>query len=125
MLANVFQQANHPMALEAVIVHTIEEAFQIVDRLQGGDEDYHNADDGDELDEVLEGQQQVVGETLPEDGVQQHAFDPVVLEMEPLYTSAKCTKLAATIIFMSLCTVHGVNNKFAFLDFICYLNPIV
>lgn len=39
--------------------------------------------------------------------------------MKELYTSAKCTKLLATILLMNLCTIHGVSkffvDEFAFL----------
>ncbi len=32
--------------------------------------------------------------------------------MKELYVGSKCTKLVATILFMNLCMVHGVNNRF-------------
>jgi ribosomal protein S27AE len=50
-----------------------------------------------------------------EDGAKQHSFDLVALEdaMKESYIGTKCTKLAATILLMNLCTIHGVNNKFA------------
>ncbi len=48
-------------------------------------------------------------------GDQEHNFDLMLLEdaMKGLYASSKCTKLVATIFFMNMCTIHGVNNKFA------------
>jgi hypothetical protein len=67
-----------------------------------------------------------------EDGAKQHSFDLMVLEdaMKELYISTKCTKLAATILLMNFCTIHGVSNKFAdelfaLHTFIYYLNSIV
>jgi hypothetical protein len=33
--------------------------------------------------------------------------------VKELYVRAKCTKLATTIFFMNLCTVHEINNKSA------------
>ena len=41
-------------------------------------------------------------------------FDPHNLHeaIEELYVGARCTKLAATILLMNLCTVHGVSNTF-------------
>jgi len=50
-----------------------------------------------------------------EDGAKQHSFDLVALEdaMKESYIGTKCTKLAATILFINLCTIHGVSNKFA------------
>ncbi len=65
------------------------------------------------MDEFLEGQQYVVGDTIELDGVEPHNFDPMVLKdaMKELYASTKCTKLRATIL-VNLCTVHRVTNKF-------------
>ncbi len=38
------------------------------------------------------------------------ALEDAIIE---LYKGSKCTKLVATILFMNLCIVHGVSNKFA------------
>jgi hypothetical protein len=48
-------------------------------------------------------------------GNQEHNFHLMDLEdaMKELYASSKCTKLVATILFMNLCIIHGVNNKFS------------
>jgi hypothetical protein len=48
--------------------------------------------------------------------------------MKELYVGAKCTTLTTTILFMNLCTVHKVNNKFAnelfaFLQHHLFLEP--
>jgi hypothetical protein len=50
-----------------------------------------------------------------EDFHHEHNFDPVALEdaMKELFIGVKCTKLATTILLMNLCTIHGMNNKFA------------
>ena len=42
-------------------------------------------------------------------------FDPTDMEeaLQKLYSSFRCTKLAATILPMNLCTVHGVSNNCA------------
>jgi hypothetical protein len=42
-------------------------------------------------------------------------FNPEALEgaITTFYDGARCTKLAATIFLMNLCTVHRVNNSFA------------
>jgi hypothetical protein len=34
--------------------------------------------------------------------------------IKELYKGSKCTKLATTILFVNLCMMHGVNNKFAY-----------
>lgn len=41
-------------------------------------------------------------------------FDPSNMEeaIQELYSASRCTKLAATILLMNLCTVHGVSNNF-------------
>jgi hypothetical protein len=41
-------------------------------------------------------------------------FDPTMLEevIQELYKGSRSTKLAATILLMNLCTVHGVSNNF-------------
>jgi hypothetical protein len=61
--------------------------------------------DGDKPDEVANN-----GE-----GTKDSNFDPCTLEdaITPLYTFAKCLKLAVMILLMNLCTIHGVSNSFA------------
>jgi hypothetical protein len=50
-----------------------------------------------------------------EDVHHEHNFDPVALEdaMKELFVGAKCTKLTTIISLVNLCTIHGMNNKFA------------
>ena len=52
------------------------------------------------------------GEGLNREQVQ---FDPTDMEeaLQELYSSSRCTKLAATILLMNLCTVLGVSNNCA------------
>ena len=42
-------------------------------------------------------------------------FDVAVMDdsLNPLYDGARCSKLAATVLLMNLCTVHGINNQCA------------
>jgi hypothetical protein len=42
-------------------------------------------------------------------------FDPTMLEeaIQEFYEGSRSTKLAATILLMNLCTIHGVSNNFA------------
>ena len=49
------------------------------------------------------------------DDAQETAFDANALEdsMEALYEGARSSKLAATVLLMNLCTVHGVTNQCA------------
>jgi hypothetical protein len=51
-----------------------------------------------------------------EGGVEEDSsFDPQMLEdaLKPLYRGTKSTELAATILILNLCTVHGVSNNFS------------
>jgi len=32
--------------------------------------------------------------------------------IKELYRGSKCTKLIVTLLFMNLCTMHGIDNKF-------------
>ena len=42
-------------------------------------------------------------------------FDAAVMDdsLNPLYDGARCSKLAATVLLMNLCTVHGISNQCA------------
>ena len=78
------------------------DAFTIVDGLDDGE----NNESGDEDDE----------EPMGDLGIEDDKDDaPHDLEeaIQELYDGAKSFVLAATILIMTLCTIHGVNNKFA------------
>jgi hypothetical protein len=55
-----------------------------------------------------------LGEEASDDAPCNNSFDLVVLEdaITKLYKGSKCTKVAATILLMKLCTIHGVSKKF-------------
>jgi hypothetical protein len=59
--------------------------------------------------------QEPIGETNSRDADEDDSFDPQALEeaILPLYRGTRCIQLAATILLMNLCTVHGVTNGFA------------
>jgi hypothetical protein len=72
--------------------------------------------DGDETDPLPDySMDEPIGETNAPDASENDTFDPHALEeaIRPFYRGAKCTQLAATILLMNLCTVHGVTNGFA------------
>jgi hypothetical protein len=121
MVADAFQQADDPMALESRAIDVKEEAFRVVDGLQGGNEGVRNGEVKAPFDS--EGQQHL-GDVKFDHGDQEHSFNPMALEdaMKELYVSSKCTKLVATIFFMNLCIIHGINNKFAdeLFAFLCH-----
>ncbi len=70
------------------------------------------------------GEHEPLGKDSSTNGPQDLNFDPKVLEdaIRELYAGSKCTKLAATIILLNLCSVHKVNNKFVdeFFTFLCF-----
>ena len=58
-------------------------------------------------------------EDTPQDVVQDLNLTDVLLLCHPLYVGAFVIKLAATMLIMTICTMHGVNNKF--MDKLLYL----
>ena len=59
------------------------------------------------------------GATSPEDVVHALNLTDVLLSCHPLFAGSSVTKLAATILIITICTMHGVNNKFV--DELLYL----
>ena len=104
MLEEAFQEIDeaptHPPTLEEQIEDIVMGAFTVVDKL--ANEEVPHADD----------------EPLEDNGgniaKKNNYGDPHVLEetIEELYHGAKSSILAATILMMTLCTIHGVSNKF-------------
>ena len=80
-------------------------AFAVIDSIQ---EEYSDEDleDGGEIEQCHDQEQSV------EEAVN---FDRTALEesMGILYDGARSSKLAATVLLMNLCTVHGVSNAYA------------
>ena len=56
---------------------------------------------------------------IPMDAVEDLNLTEVLLSCHPLFPGASVTKLAATMLIMIICTIHGVNNKFV--DELLYL----
>ena len=109
MVEDAFQQRDdtldpvHP--LEADIGNVVIEAMNIVDELENVLDDV--SDDGED-DEPM-------GANASGNAEEGSNDDPRRLEeaMEELYHGARSSVLAATILIMTLCTIHGVSNKFA------------
>ena len=109
MVEDAFDQIDeapaHPSTLEEQIEDIVMDAFTVVDEL--ANDDLPQSDD--ETDD----------EPLGDDGCRgtegDNYGDPRVLEdaIEELYHGAKSSILAATILIMTLCTIHGVSNQFA------------
>jgi len=86
----------------------------VVDGLQeeANLKDGNNSEDEQEGNIVMECEP--LGEEAFDDAPCNNSFDLVVLEdvITELYRGSKCTKVAATILFMKLCTIRGVSKKF-------------
>ena len=109
LVEDAFQQRDEPpipmLTLEEQLGDTVMDAFNIVDDLvDDGDREADDEDDEEPLGDL--------GCSTPEEDAHD---DPHVLEeaLEELYHGSSSSVLAATILIMTLCTIHGVSNKFA------------
>jgi hypothetical protein len=113
MVHDAFECRDDPTDLEYRIREEVLQAFTTADDLheecsQGqsssGDDDGVPADIGERA-----------GDTNPMADTIDKKFDAEILEeaLFELYPGAHSTKLAATILIMNLCTIHGVSNTFA------------
>ncbi len=88
-------------------------AFEVVDTLHNEmDDGWNNSNDEDEL---VATNGQALGDGRNVDDGSNNAFDPTILEdvVAELYKGSKSSKLAITILLMNLCTIHGMNKRFA------------
>jgi hypothetical protein len=109
---DAFQGPHEATVLEDRVQDAFLHAFIVADRVHA--ECIRN--DGDETNLLPDySVDEPIGETNALDTSENDTFDPHALEeaIRPLYRGAKCTQLAATILLMNLCTVHGVTNGFA------------
>ena len=103
MVQDTFQELDErPQPLEDIMEEIVIDAFTVVDDLQDGKDE----DSSDEANE--EPLADVWGESEKNDNP--HELEDAIQE---LYGGAKSSILAATILIMTLCTIHGVSNKFA------------
>jgi hypothetical protein len=110
MVDNAFMEEPLPPDVEEIVHDIVTGAF---DRRDSVHEECNNGSGEDD------------GASLPNHGVtsaedieghkNSDGFDPTMLEeaIQELYEGSQSTKLAATILLMNLCTVHGVSNNFA------------
>ena len=103
MVEDTFHELDErPQPLEDIMEEIVMDAFTVVDDLQDGEDD----DSSDEANK--EPLADVWGESEKDDNP--HELEDALQE---LYGGAKSSILAATILIMTLCTIHGVSNKFA------------
>jgi hypothetical protein len=108
MIDDAFEQCDAPDSIEERVQEEVVEAFAAADNIHEESTSTSNweepcnaepgADDGNN-----------------EEDEENANFDPRDLEdaVHELYTGAKSSKLAATILLLNLCMVHGVSNCFA------------
>jgi hypothetical protein len=112
MVDDAFQQPDEVAVLEDRVYDVLYDAFSLADGIHA-----ECMRDGREEQDPANniGIEEPIGESNMEDAAEDHSFDPHSLEeaIQPLYTGARCTQLAATILLMNLCTVHKVTNGFA------------
>jgi hypothetical protein len=108
MVQDAFQQRDEPHVpvppLEDQFGDIVMDAFNIVDKLETVLDDESN--DGADYKPIEDNEQQIFEE--------ENLDDARVLEeaMEELYHGARSFLLATTLLIITLCTVHGVSNKF-------------
>jgi hypothetical protein len=109
---DAFQGPHEAAVLEDRVQDALLHAFTMADGVHAE----YIRNDGDETDPLPDySVDELVGETNAPGTSEDDTFDPHASEeaIRPLYRGAKCTQLAATILLMNLCTVHGVTNGFA------------
>jgi hypothetical protein len=110
MVDNAFLKEPLPPDIEEIVHDVVTGAFDLGDAMHEECNDSSGEGDAANLSEH--------GITSCKD-VEDHEtsdhFDPTILKeaIQELYEGLRSTKLAATILLMNLCTVHGVNNNFA------------
>jgi hypothetical protein len=123
MVDNAFLEEPFPQEVEDIVQDVVTDAFALGDFMHAECSKTSLEDEGPNLtnndgssDEDVRGRDESDG------------FDPALLEeaIQELYDGSRNTKLAATILVMNLCMVHGVSNNFAdelFTILHCYLLP--
>jgi hypothetical protein len=112
MLNDVFQSTDDPVDLEERVWDEVMVAFTAADRAH--EESSQGGGSSDDDDSAPMGMEEPTRDTNTVEGQFEDSFDPQPLEdaLEYLYSEARYTKLAATILLMNLCTVHGISNSF-------------
>jgi hypothetical protein len=123
MVDNAFLEESLPPNVEEIVHDVVTGAFDLGDVVHEECNDSSGEGDAANLSED--------GVTSCED-IEGHEtndhFDPTMLEeaIQELYKGSRSTKLAATILLMNLCIVHGVSNNFVdelFTILHCHLLP--
>jgi hypothetical protein len=109
MVDNAFSEEPLPPNVVEIVHDVVTGAFDLGDAVHEECNDSSGEDDATNLSEHgITSCEEVEGHKTSDH------FDPTMLEeaIQELYEGSRSTKLAATILFMNLCTVHGLNNNF-------------
>ena len=123
MVDNAFLAEPPPREVDDAVEEVVADAFALADSVHAECSPSSAGDEGPYVptdDDISDGD--------PEHPEESTGFDPAFLgvAMKELYDGSRSTKLAATILLMNLCTVHGVSNNFAdelFTILHCHLLP--
>ena len=124
MVDNAFLEEPRPQEVDDIAEEVVADAFTLGDFVHAECSGTSYDDEGPNVptdDGTSDGD--------PEHPDDNSGLDPAFLEeaMKELYDGSHTTKLAATILVMNLCTVHGVSNNFTdelFTILHCHLMPI-
>jgi hypothetical protein len=110
MVDNAFLEEPLPLDVEEIVHDVVTGAFDLGDAVH--EECNDSSGEGNATNLSKHG---VTSCENVEDHETSDHFDPTMLEeaIQELYEGSRSTKLAATILLMNLCTVHGVSNNFA------------
>ena len=105
MIDDAFEQEDDATIIEEKVKEAVVEAFTIVDVIHKDcSQSGHIECKGD----IGVNEKEAFGDTISLESEEDPSFDLNTLKeaMKGLYKGAKCTKLAATILLMNLCTIH-------------------
>jgi hypothetical protein len=120
MVDDAFVQEDDAYPSEEAICEEVIRTFSVADRIHEENMDKENWDqefdlEGGARQEISRQDEGLDGDDDGNlDNVGDPNFDPSALEeaIRSLYKGAKSTKLAAMVLLVNLCTVHGVSNCF-------------
>jgi hypothetical protein len=111
MINDTFQQCNDPDSVEDRVQEAVADAFTIADNIHDQCRSSENWNEPCFVD-LVEDDVPLDGDDAEDEG--DANFDPHALPaaVRDLYTGAKSSTLAATILLLNLCTIHGMSNCF-------------
>jgi hypothetical protein len=111
MINNTLQECDDPIPLEERLQEVVAEAFIVGDNIHNECRSSNNWNEAcfpDLVDEELS----LDGNDGDEGGNVELDPHPLEDDVRGLYSGAKSSTLAATILLLNLCTIHGVSNCF-------------